>query len=294
MIKIQNVSKSFDGFSLQNVNFEVPKGYIGGVFGTNGAGKTTLFHLILGLYRADDGHILVDGMDVAEKEEKVRSEIGYLLNEDLICNRATLLSNANKMGRFYSDYDSQLFESYCSKFRLDVNRKAINLSKGEQLKLQLAFALSHKPKLLLLDEPTANFDPDFRKEFMKLITEFVKDGEHSVLLATHNLEDLEQVGDYFLGLDKGRVNIAASRDELEDAYRMVEGENYKLRLLPERKVVYTELGKDVGKALVRHSSRDVYDKEVIVRIPTLQEIMYYTVKGTKKGEDHAEKIYTLL
>ncbi len=117
---------------------------------------------------------------------------------------------------------------------------------------------------------------------MKIITEFVSDGEHSVLLATHILEDLQQVGDYFLFLNAGKITLAMERNELEDSYRMVEGENYKIRLLKPNRVIHAEYGKDMGKALVRHSEYAQYDREVNVRIPSLEEIMYFMVKGEKR------------
>lgn len=281
MLRINHVSKRLQDFCLQDVNFHLPKGYIGGVFGPNGSGKTTLINLILGLYHADEGNILVDGKDILAEEKACKEQIGVVLNENLFPSGITLLENANMLGKYYKNYDIQLLKEYCDRFALSLDRKFGKLSKGENLKYQFAFALSHQPKLLLLDEPTANFEPEFRQEFLKIITEFVADGEKSILLATHILEDLQQVGDYFLFLEKGKVDFAMDRSELEDSYRMVQGENYKIKLLKPERVIHAEYGKDMGKALVCHSKFTEYDKEVTVTIPSLEEIMYFTVKSKK-------------
>ncbi len=281
MLRINHVSKCWQDFCLQDVNFHLPKGYIGGVFGPNGSGKTTLINLILGLYHADEGNILVGGRDILADEKVCKEQIGVVLNENLFPGGITLLENADMLGRYYKNYDRLMLKEYCDRFALSLERKFEKLSRGEKLKYQFAFALSHQPKLLLLDEPTANFDPEFRQEFIKIITEFVADGEHSILLATHILEDLQQVGDYFLFLEKGKVDFAMDRSELEDRYRMVQGENYKIKLLKPDRVIYAEYGKDMGKALVRHSKFTEYDKEVTVTIPSLEEIMYFTVKSKK-------------
>ena len=279
MLQINNVTKKLDLFTLLDVNFSLPKGYIGGVFGPNGSGKTTLMNLILGLYSADKGEILIDGKNICEEEKACKDVIGAVLNEELYTGNISLLKNADMLGKYYSSYDRELFKEYCERFALDINRSCKKLSKGEKLKYQFAVALSHKPKLLLLDEPTANFDPEFCEEFLKIITEFVADGEHSVLLATHILEDLQQVGDYFLFLNDGKITLAMERSELEDAFRIVEGENYKIKLLRKDRLVHAELGNTMGKALVKHTAYAEYDREVNVRIPTLEEIMYFTVKG---------------
>ena len=285
MLKVSHVSKKFQGFCLKDVDFYLPKGYICGVFGPNGSGKTTLLNLIMKLYLADKGEIFIDGTDLCQDERGCKEQLGVVLNEDIFPDNMTLTENADMLGKYYRNYDRRLLEDYCERFFLPLNRKCGKLSKGEKLKYQFAFALSHQPKLLLLDEPTANFDPEFRTEFLKIITEFVSDGEHSVLLATHILEDLQQVGDYFLFLEKGEVTFAMERSRLEDSYRMVLGENYKLKLLKPDRVVYAEYGKEMGKALVRHSAYAVYDKEVTVTVPSLEEIMYFTVKaGGSRGK----------
>lgn len=184
MLKLNNVSKKFPNFSLQDISFELPKGYIMGLIGENGAGKTTILNHILGLYQPNSGTITIDGMTYREQEKQIKNRLGYVLTDEIFGGELTLVENANMYGKYYEHYKQPIFHEYCRRFQLEETKKFKHLSKGEKLKFQFAFALSHQPKLLVLDEPTANFDPDFRKEFLQILTEFVSDGEKSVLLAT--------------------------------------------------------------------------------------------------------------
>lgn len=285
MLKVEQVSKTLGNFTLKNISFHIPKGYICGLIGLNGAGKTTLFHLILGLYQEEEGRILIDGMDKKEQEKAVKEEIGYVLNEELFLQGRTLLENANIYGKYYANYSQEEFSKYCQHFHLEINRKLKTFSKGEKLKFQFAFALSHFPKLLILDEPTANFDPDFRGEFLKILTQFVSDGEKSVVLATHITEDLDRIADYIVFLYQGRMLFFMDREQLEETFRLVSGENYKLKLLPKEKVIYEEYGKYSGKALVKHSKYLVYDKEVSADVPCIGDILYYCVKAAERQKE---------
>ena len=167
MLKVNNLSKKLGNFQLGNISFSLPAGYICGLIGPNGAGKTTLLHLILGLYHADEGNILVNDMtkefNYISQEKTSHDIIGTVLTEDLFEPSMTLIQNSNRYGKYFSKYSSECMDNYLSLFQLEKNQKFGKLSKGEKLKYQFAFALSHEPKLLILDEPTGNFDFDFRE-----------------------------------------------------------------------------------------------------------------------------------
>ena len=280
IVSVSNVNKRIEDFQLQDISFELPKGYIMGIIGQNGAGKTTLLNLLLHLYFPTTGQIRIDDMTYGENETQIKDEIGYVLNENVFSGELTLLQNAELYGKYYSHYSSELFIQYCESFSLMQDSKLKNCSKGEKLKFQFAFALSHRPKLLILDEPTANFDPEFREQFLHQITQFVSDGERSVILATHLTKDLDQIADYILFLQDGRQLCFQEKEDLLDNFRIVGGETYKIKLLPKEKIVYHEIGELGSKAFVRHSRWNRYDKELDVRRPTIEEIMYYIVKAT--------------
>ena len=243
MLQVRNLSKTMSGFQLRDISFQLPKGYIMGLIGENGAGKTTLINCILGLYKQSGGAIEIDGLTYQKQEKQIKNEIGFVLNEDFFHGELTVLSNAQINGKYYTNYRDELFLEYCNRFDLQNNQKYKRLSKGEKLKFQFAFALAHQPKLLVLDEPTANFDPDFRKEFFKILTEFVADGEKSVLLATHLTEDLDRIADYITFLHKGTLLFSMDREALEKKYRLVSGEKYLIKQMDKERIIYQEDGK---------------------------------------------------
>ncbi|MBQ3583447.1 MAG: ABC transporter ATP-binding protein [Lachnospiraceae bacterium] len=279
MIQIEHVTKNFGNFKLSDINLSLPAGYICGLIGENGAGKTSLIHLLLGLYRPDDGQIFINGNDINRDEVAAKNEIGYVLSEELFDGELTLLQNASLYGKYYKNYDRDTFLSYCKRFELDEKKKLKQQSKGQKLKFQFAFALSHAPKVLILDEPTANFDPTFRSDFIKILTEFIQDGTKSVLLATHLTSDLDRIGDYITFLHKGKIIFSSDRQEMEDSFRLVRGEDYKINLIPKERIIHKEKTEFGSKALVHHRPRYVYDNALSVDIPTIEDIMYYFVKG---------------
>ena len=186
-------------------------------------------------------------------------------------------------GKYYEKYETDIFLQYCKRLQLEEAKKYKQLSKGEKLKFQFAFALAHQPKLLILDEPTANFDPEFRKEFLSILTEFVSDGEKSVLLATHITEDLDRIADYVTFLHKGEVKFSMDRKTLEQSYRLVSGEDYKINLINKERIIFKEKGKYGSKALVMHRRFSNYSDGVQVEIPGIEDIMYYMLKGEKSS-----------
>lgn len=280
MIKLDNVSKTLSAFSLENISFELPAGCICGLIGTNGAGKTTLLHILTGLYSYDSGEISIFGKNYAVSEYEIKQDIGTQLQGDLFDANSTLAVNARRYGSFYKNYDYAELREYLSRFDLDEKRKYKALSTGEKLKFAFAFALSLNPKLLLLDEPSASFDVDFREEFHHILREFTSDGTRSVILSTHITSDVESFADYILFLKNGRQLMFGDIETVRGNYRMVSGEAYKIRLMRDR-VIYMEEGQLGCKALVVNRP-NIYDKELTVWEPSIDELMYYMVKGDTK------------
>lgn len=281
MLHIEHVSKKLGNFCLKDISFQLPKGYIMGLIGPNGAGKTSLINLLLGLYVMDEGEITIDEKNVESQEELAKDETGFVLAEELFSGQLSLRANANLYGKYYSKYEEALFLQYCQQFSLNPEKKLGRHSKGEKLKFQFAFALSHHPKLLVLDEPTANFDPKFRDRFFQILTGFIQDGEHSVLLATHLTEDLDRIADYITFLNKGQLEFSMDRETMENSYRLVKGEEYKINLLPKDSIIYKEKGSYGSKALVKNSRWSEYDRELLVSVPAIEDIMYFKLKGEK-------------
>lgn len=280
MIDCNNVSKRFTSFSLKNITFNLPAGYICGLIGENGSGKTTLINILSGLY-SYDGEIRISGRDYCNDEYDIKQDIGVVVHGDIFEAQESLISNANYFGRFYKKYSKNLLENYLERFNLNDKKKYKELSKGEKLKFALAFALAHEPRLLLLDEPGANFDIEFRKEFNSLLREFIIDGTRSVILSTHIISDVETFADYILFLKNGEQILFGDVETIREKYRMVSGEKYKIKLLKDR-IIYLEEGRINCNALVKHDKHG-YDKELKVWEPGIDELMYYIGKGKDYG-----------
>lgn len=166
MVQLTNVKKKIGQFFLEDITFSLREGYIMGLIGENGAGKSSILKLLLGILTPEEGQISIFGTTYEENEKGIKNNVGYVLAEDgLFLGEMNLLENARLFGKYYENFSEALFCNYASEFGLK-NIKVKKLSRGEYLKFQFAFALSHKPKLLLLDEPTANFDPEFRRKFL--------------------------------------------------------------------------------------------------------------------------------
>ena len=280
MIDCNNVSKRFTSFSLKNITFNLPAGYICGLIGENGSGKTTLINILSGLY-SYDGEVRISGRDYCNHEYDIKQDIGVVVHGDIFEAKESLISNANYFGRFYKKYSKNLLENYLERFNLNDKKKYKELSKGEKLKFALAFALAHEPRLLLLDEPGANFDIEFRKEFNSLLREFIVDGTRSVILSTHIISDVETFADYILFLKNGKQVLFGDVETIREKYRMVSGEKYKIKLLKDR-IIYLEEGRISCNALVKHDKQG-YDKELKVWEPGIDELMYYIGKGKDYG-----------
>ena len=280
MIDCNNVSKRFTSFSLKNITFNLPAGYICGLIGENGSGKTTLINILSGLY-SYDGEVRISGRDYCNHEYDIKQDIGVVVHGDIFEAKESLISNANYFGRFYKKYSKNLLENYLERFNLNDKKKYKELSKGEKLKFALAFALAHEPRLLLLDEPGANFDIEFRKEFNSLLREFIIDGTRSVILSTHIISDVETFADYILFLKNGELVLFGDVETIREKYRMVSGEKYKIKLLKDR-IIYLEEGRISCNALVKHDKQG-YDKELKVWEPGIDELMYYIGKGKDYG-----------
>lgn len=284
MIRLTNINKLIGTFSLKEINLEIPEGYIIGLVGANGCGKTTLLHILMGLYRPGSGTMELMGKNYENHERELHDEIGVVLQERLFQNSMTLLENGAYYGKFYTNYDYGYFQNLLQEYGLNPKDKYKTLSKGQELKFQYAFALAHKPKLLLLDEPTGNFDPEFRDEFLNSLKDFIADGKHTVILATHLTDDLDRMADYLIYMEKGHVLLSTDMESLRNRYRIIGGEDYRMKLLPEKRIIHMEKGEFGTKALVVHRPIDEYDHAYTVTEPTIEEFMYYVTKRRKDVE----------
>ena len=205
LLEVNHITGKKKGFHLQDIHFSLEEGYLLGITGKNGAGKTTLFRYIMEQKSQYDGEILLDGKNIQTNREEAMNKIGFVSEERIFFENYTIAGNAELLGIFYQLWDQKKFEELIEKMGLKLGMKLGRLSRGERIKFQIAFAVAQKPRLYLMDEPTAGMDPIFRKEFFRIVQELLMDGDSSVIMTSHIQEEIEEKMDIKAVMDKGRL-----------------------------------------------------------------------------------------
>ena len=205
-IELSHVTKHFPGFTLQDLSLAVPSGTICGLVGENGAGKSTTIRLLMGGLQPDSGTCTVLGTDAASPEFlAVKEDIGVVLDGVNFYETLTPEQVGKVCRAAYRQWDADLYRSYLARFALPPRKEIKALSKGMRMKLLIAAALSHRPKLLILDEATSGLDPVMRDEMLEVFWDFVQDEEHSILMSSHITTDLERIADRITFLHRGKL-----------------------------------------------------------------------------------------
>ena len=217
MIKVENLVKRFDRFcALNHANMHVPEGSIYGLVGPNGAGKSTILRHITGIYRPDEGSVMVDGAPVYENVA-VKSKIAYIPDDLFYFLQADTLEMKRFYRGLYPDFDEALFEKLREFFpAIDVKRRIRRLSKGMQKQVAFWLALCCRPRLLVLDEPVDGLDPVMRRQLWSLILGRVQEQRTTILISSHNLRELEDVCDYVGIMHNGKILLEHSLCELQN------------------------------------------------------------------------------
>ncbi|MCH5315229.1 MAG: ABC transporter ATP-binding protein [Eubacterium sp.] len=210
-IEIKNLCKSYKDFKIDNLNLTLPGGYILGLVGENGAGKSTTIKLILDMINMDSGTITLLGQDYKTCS---KDDIGVVMEENGLpeCLNAKEMNSIFKNA--YLNWNENEYYSYLKKFDLPLNKKIKDFSKGMKMKLYIACALSHGAKLLILDEATSGLDPVVRDEILDIFYDFTRNENHSILISSHIVSDLEKLCDYIAFMHKGKLILFEEKDEL--------------------------------------------------------------------------------
>jgi ABC-2 type transport system ATP-binding protein len=280
-VEIKGLRKEYKGFTLDNVTFDIPQGFIMGLIGPNGAGKTTVVKLIMNLIRRDAGEVRVLGMDNLRYEPEVKSRIGFVYDVPRFPEDLRLGTIASAVAAFYEKWDDKRFRDLLGEFRLPPRQVFKKLSHGMKMKFSLAIALAHDADLILMDEPTSGLDPVFRFELLTKLRALIQDEQKTVLFSSHITSDLERVADYVTFIHQGRVVFSAAKDEILDSWGVVRAAGDGLR--PEdipgaRGFRRTEhslevLTSDLAAARRSPLSGTVFDKA------SLEDIMFFISKG---------------
>ena len=278
-LEVKNLSKSFDSFQLHNISFTLPKGYIMGLIGPNGSGKTTTIKLILNMLKRNGGEIKIMGLDNVADEQKAKAELGVVFDTNYFSDDWQVTQVEKSISVFYPNWKSERFAEMLRKFHIAPTKKVKELSKGMQMKLMLACAFSYDAKLLILDEPTSGLDPVSRDELLQILSEYIEDGEHSVLFSTHITGDLERAADYITYISYGELFFSGSK---VDMFRIVKGGTEELSADLKEKAVGVRTFSTGFEALVKTEDTVAFSS-LSIEPATIDEIVVFT---SKKGDDY--------
>ena len=202
-IEVQGITKQYPTRHMDNISFTVEQGYITGLIGPNGAGKSTLLRMLLHIVKPHQGTVKLLGMEMPDRERDIKRQIGYISDESHFYYQFRMDEMKRIIAPFYPNWDEALYKRLMDRFGLSGKQKVGQASKGMKMKFSIVMALSHHPRLLLMDEPTAGLDPVFRRELLELLLEWMEQGDRTILYSTHVTTDLDRAADYVLFLHEG-------------------------------------------------------------------------------------------
>jgi len=284
ILEVSNLSKTFKGFSIDSISFNLPAGAIMGFVGQNGAGKTTTIRLILNMLKRNSGVIKLFGLNNIKSELEIKQNLGVIFDDFFFIETWKIKDIEDAIKEFYKLWDSKLYRQYLDKFNLPSGKMIKDLSRGMKIKLMLAVAMSHNAKLLILDEPTSGLDPVARNELMDIFKEYIANGDRSILFSTHITSDLEKVADYITLIDHGRLFYSGNTNELINSYLIVRGSPDVLSTELKENIIGLTINQSVFVGMIKSSMLPNIPKEIVTGIPTIDEILIYISKGTYKYE----------
>lgn len=278
VIEIRNLQKTYKNFSLTIDKLDIPEGYITGFIGPNGSGKTTTIKSLLGMTKLDSGEIKILNSDI-NKDTKTKEYIAYVGDESGFLEESKISSLHKIISKFYSNWDEDLYKKYINKFKINEDKEYKSLSKGQKKQFELITALSHHPKLLIMDEPTSSLDPIIRNEFLELMQEHIDMDNMTVFYSTHITTDLDKSADYIIMIYNGKILLVDEKDSILNNHVIVKSKKElvdnsikkEFISLKEYAFGFEGLISDKNKAYELFGDEAVYEK------CTLEDILlYYT------------------
>lgn len=277
-IEIKDLTKSYTGFTLSHLNLTLPGGCIMGLVGENGAGKSTTIKLILNMLKKDDGSITILGKDNQDNIKCIKEEIGVVLDEVGFPECLTAVQVGKIMKNSYRKWDEAEYNNLLKKLSVPENKSFQEYSSGMKMKLGIAVALSHHPKILILDEATNGLDPVARDEVIDMICEFTRDENHAVLISSHIVTDLEKICDYIAFLHKGKLLLCEEKDVLLTEYGILHCDSEKIQEISSSAIIGKKETPFGVEAVVKRNEIPVGMNYSPVSI---EELFVSMVKGAK-------------
>jgi len=282
-IEINNLRKDFDNFSLRIEDLKIPKGFVTGFIGPNGSGKTTTIKLILSMLKKDSGSVKLFNQEYEGDDLSLKEHIGYVGEFNGYLQESKLSRIKKSLCLFYKNWDEKLYNRYMKEFELDENKIYKELSKGQQKKFEIVMTLSHRPKIIMMDEPTANLDPLVRNEVLEMLQERIEEDNATVFFSTHITSDLDKIGDYLVFIYKGKIFLADDKDSILQNHVIVKGNNELLQ--KETKDIFISVNKNSFgfEGLVKNKEKayELFGEEAVYDKPNLEDILTYYTRGNK-------------
>ena len=283
-IEFKGVKKRRGNFQLSIDDLLIESGYITGFIGPNGSGKTTTIKLIMNMLKMDSGIIKVFNNDIRDYFA-YKSEIGYVGDEAGFLDTVKVKNIKKYMSNFYEKWDEDLYKKYISKFRIDENKLYKDFSKGQKKQFELIIALSHHPKLIIMDEPTANLDPRVRGDLLEMLQDHIEREEATVFYSTHITSDLEKTADYIVMIYEGKIILTGIKDELLEEHAIIRGKTELLDMESEkilRGIKINRYGFE-GMTSDKNKAFEIFGKEVVYDKATLEDILLFYTRGDENA-----------
>ncbi len=282
-IEISGLTKKYDGFTLDNISFNVPKGSIMGFIGQNGAGKTTSIRAILNITKCDAGSIKMLGLDHIQNEYEIKEHIAAVFDEIPFHESFNAIQVSKMFRGLYSAWDEHKYFEYLDRFNLPRKKKIAKFSKGMKMKLQISAALSHGARLLIMDEATTGLDPVVRNEILDIFREYLQNEENSILMSSHITSDLDKIADCVTFIDKGKLLLTGYKDEILDSHGILKCTKDDFREIAAEDYVSARVTDFGVEAMVsdRAMAKQKYSGALIEKT-NLEEIMLFYVNREKK------------
>ena len=274
MFQVKNLTKRYDGFTLEGVSFSLPEGVITGFVGANGAGKSTTMRSMLGIVRPDGGSVTAFGYDMATDELEIKRRVAFSSGgfEYYPYDKAARVKDFYR--EFYPSWNEDAYRGYLKKFGIVDSKRIRDFSSGMKVKFSLALALSHDAEVIVLDEPTSGLDPIAREELGDILREIVSDGKKSVMFSTHITSDLDKCADRILLIAHGRILLDEDKDEAIENHVLIHGGNEDLTEEIKRKAIGIKRNEFGFTALMRRENDDTYSR-FSTETPDLEDLTVF-------------------
>ena len=275
-VEVKELTKKFKGFTLDHVSFSLPAGCIMGLVGENGAGKSTTLKLLLNMIQKDSGRITILGKDEKNID---KNDIGVVFDECRFHESFTAKDINQVLKSIFQRWNEQQFFDYLNRFEVPSNKKLKEFSRGMKMKISIAAAVSHDAKLLLLDEPTSTLDPVVRDEMLDIFYDFISDEQHSIIISSHIVSDLEKVCDYIAFMHKGKMILCEEKDRLLQECRLAQMSEAEFSAIDKDEIIGSRKTPFGITAVIRKAAAaQIRNTQPI----NLEDLFVYMIRGEEK------------